>query len=232
MEKPRFYNIGRGVYTLAEAQLLTGVPTWSIRRWTGGYTYKYRGEYFSMPPVIGRRPDDGDPVLSFADLVEVRFLNAFRSHGASWRAIRIASREAQKLLKLTHPFSTNLFRTDGRTILGKVNKDPEDVALLDMLTNQYAFERVVKPFLYDGLDFDDDFVASRWWPLGKKRRVVIDPERSFGAPIGVKSGIPTSIIYKAMKAEDSIEFVSRWYKISKAEIKDAVTFEARPRLAA
>ncbi len=225
---PEFVNVGRGVYTLVEAEHLTKVPRWSIRRWTRGYSYLEGGERHYVPPVVGRDSNsDSGPILNFADLVEVRFLHAFRSHGVSWKAIRISAQGAKELLGRPHPFSTKLFRTDGRTILGDVGRATKDKALLDMVTNQYTFERVVEPYLYSELDFDDMNDPTRWWPLGRKRRVVIDPLRSFGAPIGVKSGIPTKILSNAVEAEKSMQFVARWYDVSVSEIKDALAFETR-----
>jgi uncharacterized protein (DUF433 family) len=225
---PHFINVGRGVYTLAEAEYLTRVPRWSIRRWTRGYSYIHRGERLYVPPVIGRdETTDTGPVLNFADLVEVRFLHAFRSHGVSWHAIRVAAYEAKELLGRTHPFSTKLFKSDGRTILGEIGRETNDKVLLDMVSSQYTFEAVVKPYLYAELEYGDFDNPKQWFPLGQTRLVVIDPLRSFGAPIVIKSGIPTRILSNAVKTENSVDFVARWYDASLEEVKDAVEYESR-----
>jgi hypothetical protein len=44
---------------------------------------------------------------------------------------------------------------------------------------------------------DLDVEITRWWPLGKQRSVVLDPQRSFGAPIASGSGIPTATLVLA-----------------------------------
>ena len=79
----RFSTIGRGVYSLSEATVLTGVNRHRIRRWTHGYVFKYHGAIQTMPPIIGQEfGADGLPLLSFADLIEIRFLDAFWRNGS------------------------------------------------------------------------------------------------------------------------------------------------------
>jgi hypothetical protein len=119
-----FINVGRGVYTLAEASRLTKVNRYRISRWTRGYTFSHHGKRQSMPPLIGRAPGSLEsPILTFSDLIEIRFLDAFRQHGVSTRALRIASERAKELLGRHHPFSTQIFKSDGRTILAEITKD-------------------------------------------------------------------------------------------------------------
>lgn len=223
-----FNNVGRGVYMLAEASLLTGVDRHRISRWSRGYTFAYRGTRLTMPPIIGREPEPGEPpILTFADLIEIRFLDAFRQKGVSTKALRIASQRAKELLGRHHPFSTQIFKSDGRTILAEITKETGDKALLDILSDQFVFETVIASYLYAGLDFNELKEPARWWPMGKDRAVVIDPRRSFGAPIVSKAGIPTKILKNAVDAEKSVEFVAKWYGAEIDEVKDAVEFESK-----
>jgi uncharacterized protein (DUF433 family) len=223
-----FSNIGRGVYTLAEASVLTDVNRHRISRWTRGYTFSYRGSRQTMPAIIGRDLEVLEsPILTFADLIEIRFLDAFQREGVSSKALRIASQRAKEYLGRHHPFSTQIFKSDGRTILAEITKETGDKVFLDIVNDQYVFENVIGSYLYSGLDFNDLKEPARWWPLGKNRAVVIDPRRSFGAPIVAKAGIPTKILNSAVNAEKSIEFVAKWYGVEVAEVKDAVQFECK-----
>lgn len=223
-----FSNVGRGVYTLTEASLLTGVNRHRISRWCRGYTFEYRGTRLTMPPIIGREPEPGEPpILTFADLIEIRFLDAFRQKGVSTKALRIASQRAKELLGRHHPFSTQIFKSDGRTVLAEVTKETGDKALLDIMSDQFVFETVLAPYLYAGLDFNELKEPTRWWPLGKDRSVVIDPRRAFGAPIIARAGIQTKILSSAVNAEQSVEFVAKWYGVEVQEVTDAVQFETK-----
>jgi uncharacterized protein (DUF433 family) len=223
-----FTNVGRGVYTLSEASLLTGVNRHQISRWTRGYAFSYHGSRQTMPPIIGRDLESLEsPILTFADLIEIRFLDAFRREGVSSKALRIASQRAKEYLGRHHPFSTQIFKSDGRTILAEITKETGDKVFLDIVNDQYVFENVIGSSLYSGLDFNDLKEPARWWPMGRDRAVVIDPRRSFGAPIVTKGGIPTKILNSAVNAEKSIEFVANWYGVEVNEVKDAVQFESK-----
>lgn len=228
MVKPgKFVMIGQGTYSLADAQRITGVPSDTIRRWTRGYEYRYKKQTRYSPPIIGTKtPEvDGTPTLNFADLMEVRFLNVFRKYGVSARIIRIASRRAQELLGRPRPFSTKIFKTDGRTILADFVHETGDRQLLELVQDQYEFTKVVDPFLYHGIEFNDMQEPERWWPLGSDREVVIDPARAFGAPIAAASGIPTRVLAAGVDAEQSVDLVARWYRVTPEQVNDAVEFE-------
>ena len=228
-----YQAIGRGVYDLAEAEQLTKVPKQRIKRWSVGYDYRYKGELRHTPAIIATTlpHENGTPILDFSDLLEVRFLNAFKEHGVSLKAIRIAAQHAKELLGRHHPFSTRIFKTGGQTILAEVVRETEgetaDKHLIDLVKNQYVFREIISPSLYAGFDFNELEEPFRWWPLGKGRRVVLDPQRAFGAPIVVESGVPTRILYNSMKAEQSLEFVADLYEVKRQEVIDAVEFEER-----
>lgn len=224
-----FRLIGRGLYSLPEAERLTGVPRSRIRRWTAGYSFRYRGERIYSPPVVAAdlAAVAGAPAIDFADLLEVRFLDAFRRHGVSMPAIRLAAERAKELLGRHHPFSTKIFKTDGRTIMAEIVPGVGDRVLLDLVRNQFAFEKIVAPYLYEGIEFNRLKEPERWWPLGEERRVVLDPHRSFGAPICVE-GVPTQILAGSMQAEENAAVVSRLYEVSLDSVNDALSFEAHP----
>ena len=185
------------------------------------------GEERYSPPIIGAEINsiDGQTVLNFLDLIEVRFLDAFHKHGVSWKAIRIAAQRAKELLDRTHPFSTKKFKTDGKTILAEFVAETGDRVLWDMIKNQYEFKKVIAKYLYGGLDFNELEIPSRWYPLGKKNSVVVDPSRGFGAPIAKKSGIPTRILFQSYLSMKSFEEVARWFETDVTSVRDAVRFE-------
>jgi len=199
-----------------------------ISRWTRGYSFPYHGSRQTTPAIIGRVSDSAEsPILTFADLIEIRFLEAFRQKGVSTKALRIASQRAKELLGRHHPFSTQIFKSDGRTILAEITKETGDRALLDILGDQFVFETVIASYLYAGLDFNELKEPARWWPLGNDRSVVIDPRRAFGAPIIARTGVPTKILNSAVNAEQSVEFVAKWYGVKIDEVTDAVQFETK-----
>jgi uncharacterized protein (DUF433 family)/DNA-binding transcriptional MerR regulator len=218
--------LGIGIYTAAQAARLTGIPAQSLRRWARGYRYPYRGAVRAQQPLIRAQLPDLDDAfaLGFLDLMEARFIHAFRKHGVSLHAIRLAADEARQVLRTSHPFSRHAFKTDGRTIFAEIADDARDPTLLDLVRRQYAFRRVLAPYLYEGLEFDADEPA-RWRPMPGNRRVVIDPDRQFGQPIVERDGVPTEVLAASFQAEQSLDRVARWFEVEKNSVRAAVEFE-------
>lgn len=219
--------VGTGLYTVKEAEALTGVPAAAIRRWLRGYEYHHHGGRTAMPPVWASDTPATESTfgLSFLDLMEVRFVHAFRKHHVSWNAIREAARRACEIYGSTHPFSMKRFKTDGKRIFAELERE-RDIQLLDINREQFVFHNVVERSLYVGIEFDDG-QAARWFPLYPQKKVVIDPERAFGRPIVDKTGIPAEILAKAAEVEGSIATAARWYDVSVSSVKAAIEFQRR-----
>ncbi len=219
--------IGIGLYTASEAARLARLPTQSVIRWTMGYRYQRDGGIHEQPPIVRRDLSETDyaAALSFRDLMEVRFIGAFRHEGVSLQAIRIAAERTAEMYGHSHPFSTSRFKTDGNRIFEEI-PHLDDVKLLDVNRWQYAFHSIVKPTLYGGFEFEFDHVA-RWFPEHPKRRIVIDPQRSFGRPIIAEQGIPTDVLAKAVEVEGSEKEIAKWYDVPVGAVNDAVEFEQK-----
>jgi len=214
---------------MAEAGRLTGVSVRNLRRWARGYTYRYRGQDRRSSPIIGTGLEqrEADPILEFRDIIEVRFLSAFRKAGVSWSVIRRVAARVHQVIQHTHPFATRVFRTDGNTILLElISKDEMDHRLVDLLRDQYEWERVVRAYLIaEKVEFSDAQEPIRWWPLGPERRVVVDPARAFGAPIVSREGVQTYLLAKAVGVEGDVGLVADWYRVEPDAVRDAIDFE-------
>jgi uncharacterized protein (DUF433 family) len=221
--------VGVGLYRLREASKLTGVPAARVSRWVNGYTFTCRGmDRHSEPVWVRQIPDiDGAPVLGFQDLMELRFVDAFRRYGVSFQTIRLAAERASQLFATSHPFSTRRFRTDGRTVFLALADETGEQVLIDLKRNQHAFSKVLEPYLYAGLDFSPSGQAQRWWPSSGQRQIVLDPNRSLGKPIVAGEGIATSVLAEAFEVERSFERVAAWYEVAPQSVRAAVEFEAQ-----
>jgi uncharacterized protein (DUF433 family) len=220
--EPHFLNTG--LYTVSEAARLTRIPAGKIRRWIRGYTFR-KGESVRHSDAVWQteiKPLDDKAALSFRDLLELRFVDAFIKAGVSWVTMRRAHTAAQEELKTTHPFCSKRIATDGKNILLKQAEEDSDEALINLVTDQREFSRIVQDFLKE-LEFSGDDIV--WWPLGKNRQIVVDPRRNFGQPTVAKSGVPATTLARSVKANSSIDIVARWYEAQRDEVRDAVEFE-------
>ena len=218
--------LGVGLYSIREAARISRVPAEHIRRWLWGSRSVAGGEIreSSVPLWTPELPAlDHARALSFRDLVEVQFVHRFRQEGLSLQSIRKTIGVAAKLLQESYPLSSVKFKTDGKTILAQVIEPGERGYVFDLATGQYLLEFILD-YLYDALEYSEFDDLVRWWPLGKDRRVVIDPRRSFGRPI-IEEGVPTAILAGSFKAEGSVVAVARWFEIPERSVEDALDFE-------
>ena len=228
--------LGIGLYTVPEAARLTGIPPGRLRRWLRGYSYRSGEAVAISEPVWQCQLPEIDSTLGlgFLDLMEARFIDAFRKADVPWHVIRLCAERARELCGADHPFATRRFRTDGRTIFAETADQAGEAQLLDLAKSQFAFGQVIAPSLYAGIEFCDRDMPVRWWPLGPQSPIVIDPARSFGQPIVSTAGIPTSVLADAIEAEGSVAKVARLFRIPPQSVHAALRFEQRmaDRLAA
>jgi uncharacterized protein (DUF433 family) len=226
--------LSRGAYSASEGLRLlnysrTASPVQhvsrnTVARWLRGYSLGTDGERYSEPLWKPDYSNEDDVIeFSFRDLIELRFVKAFRDAGLSLPAIRECYQRAAEEVRDDRPFSTQKFRTDGRTIFLEITKGLHEAKLIDLRRRQNVFRTIVEPSLKD-LEFDATAVA-RWFP-NERKSIVIDPTRSFGRPIA-QSGVPTEVLHRAFKAEGSVQKVVWLYNVSTIEIKDAIAFEQR-----
>jgi uncharacterized protein (DUF433 family) len=235
--------LGRGAYSATQALRLLNfsrpgiapsdrVSRNTVARWLRGYEHGGDADVTTnkgySPPLwqLDYFNQDDDLIeVSFRDLIELRFVKAFRDIGLSLIAIRECYQRAAEEVHDARPFSTRRFRTDGKTIFLEITEGMKEGKLVDLRRRQNVFKTIVEPSLRD-LEFEASTVA-RWFPLGiGKRAVVIDPSRSFGRPI-VRVGVPTEVLVDAVKVEGSIEAVAALYDVPKGDVRSAIDFERR-----
>jgi uncharacterized protein (DUF433 family) len=111
--------LGLGYYTVPEAARLLKAPARNISRWLGGYSYQAPdGRVTTVTPLwTPQLPGYEHHIeLGFRDLIELKFVVAFLNAGLGLKTIRYCLKVARELVGSDHPFSTNRFKTDGRTI--------------------------------------------------------------------------------------------------------------------
>lgn len=233
METPDL--LGKGIYSFSNAARIVDAYPQSVRRWSEGYSFKSRNkEGRSTSPPLLLTPTtqyDEHSVLTFEQLVEILFVRLFRAQGVAMPVIRAAALRASRLFDSEHPFAFEGLKTDGREIFHIIASDVDDLsqaAIAESLAKgQMIMADMALPY-FRKLRYDN-LVASQYWPLGEDRKIVIDPERSFGEPIDASTGTPTRIMYGRFNAGDPVERVAYWYNASQESVRDAIEFETQAR---
>jgi uncharacterized protein (DUF433 family) len=218
--------LGIGIYSIPEAARISRVPASYIKRWLWGYKYVVKGQVHRAGPLWAPQLPEIDHAraLTFRDLIEIQFVYRFRQRGISLQTIRKTIGLATELLDRTFPLSSVKFKTDGKKVFAEVIEDPAERGyVFDLRTGQYLLSYVLD-YLYDALEYSEFDELVRWWPLGKDRRVIVDPRRSFGRPI-VPEGVQTNILVSSFRTEGDIKAVASWFEISESSVSDALEFE-------
>jgi uncharacterized protein (DUF433 family) len=225
--------LGTGIYSPSEAAALLKAPAAEVRRWAFGYTRVRDGAPKRYEPLIHTQlPElDGQQALTFIELVEMMFIKGFREAGVSWKTIHEAAGVAARLFETEHPFAMRQFFADPGGVYALLREVDGGESLVSLVGNgQHVFTELVRPYLGQ-LEFAPSDVPTRWWPLGKEGRVVVDPAVSFGQPIVAEAGIPTRILAEALAAETeydprtALERVAWVYKVPERHVHAATRFE-------
>lgn len=209
--------VGAGLYSIADASRIVGAHPETLRRWLS-----------QDEGLVCRYFAPETKLLAFVELVELYFINLFRKEGVSLPVIRQVSQAASKRLNADYPFAVKRFDTDGKTVFATLIKAQKGDALVeDLQRSQYVFDVVMRP-LFHNLEYSEmDETVVRFWPRGKKGRIVLDPLRKFGKPIDAETGVSTGAIYDAVVAGEGQNpaVVARWLGIPRAAVRAAVEFE-------
>jgi uncharacterized protein (DUF433 family) len=208
------------LYSYAEADRVAGVSRGTSKRWIEGYNYRNPGgARRHLAPVTPGRVSAGEGV-SFADLVEIVAIGSFKQHGFTVPTIRRIVANCQQQFGERYPLSTQMFKSDGRDVFVSRESGLHDVL---RSKGQLAWDEVLAPFLAT-LDYRESF-AHRWWPLGRLRPVVVDPEYGFGLPVIAETGVRTETVRERFEVGDSIDQISFDFNLTAIQVESAIQFE-------
>ena len=218
-DAPRY--LGIGLYSIFEAAHIIGAKTSDLRRWLHRDSYKVRGKQYRRVPFVARSLPGQPDVVTFLELIELRVIKAFRDRGVRMRRIRTTARRLAAQWDTEFPFSAAKFKTDGIYIYTDLEGELEEGS-----SGQLPLDVVLGPFL-SNIDYRMDGTAWRYWPRGRSGRVVLDAERQFGHPIDAETGVPTNVLYRAVKAnpDDDWRTVAQWYGVPPAAVGSAFAYE-------
>jgi len=221
--------LGTGIFTIPEAARLLQVSDTKVRGWVQGYRSAQVGPL--IEPEIEKQGRSS--ALSFTNLMEARFIDAFAQLGVHVRAIRAVLDEAKSFVQHPHPFATDtIFKTDGSRIFAEVASRTRDSQLYDLSKRNWAIKEVLEPWLKGAVIYDDGGMAQTWQPRPNRTpNIIVDPRFAFGRPIVRGAAVPTGTLLEAFIAEGDIQIdraysnVAIWFGVSEAVVRESVDFE-------
>jgi len=212
-------KIGIGIYTSSEISKILRVPynkvyTWMNKYWDGKLGLNYGSQYSWQT--------DGTRSVSFHTFVEFYVMMRFSEAGVKPKQVLQAHSELVKMYNTAFPFAhkdvLDNIRCDGTRIFLENKQGTIE------LNGKRQFELSIIKMFFVKLDFDKDDLASRYWPMGKDKGVVVDPKRKFGRVILNKKNIYPEVLYNHHKAGDSIIYLAAIYELDERDIIDAIEY--------
>jgi uncharacterized protein (DUF433 family) len=217
-----------GIYTVPEVARLVRAPQPDVRVWIEGHTGK-------QDPVITNQLGrvGGKMAVSFANLMELRFIARFAAAGIGLREIRNILQEAQRTLRHPHPFATHtVFKTDGKKIVADIARKNGLNLIYDLKSKNYEMPTVVMKSFKENVVFDPQGEAIAWTPRPDiAPNVIVHPRLSFGRPVLKQSHIPTDTVAKAVNVEGNVRFVADIFDIQERHVREAIKFEQHMKAA-
>jgi len=212
-------KLKNGIYTVPDVSKILRLPYQKVNYWVNKYWDNELGGTFK-----GKYSwtIENTRAVSFHTLIEFYVFYHLSEVGVKPKDVLKAHIELSKLFDTPFPFaSKNILgsiRTTGKKVFLESNKG---IVSLDGI-RQFNLD-FIKIF-FKNLDFDNELVAARFWPLGKERSILIDPRRQFGHPVLGLTNIYPETIYNLYKAGEPIEFLAFTYEIDKKVINDAIEY--------
>lgn len=219
MDFENYVKINNGIYTVPEVAKILRLPYQKVSYWINKYWDNELGKIFEGKYSWSI---DNNRAVSFHTLIEFFVFYHLNEVGVKPSDVLKAHIELSKLFDTPFPFAMKNILENIRTTGKKVFLESKQgiISLDGVRQFNLDFIRV----FFKNLEFDGDCVATRFWPLGKDRSILIDPRRQFGHPVLELTNIYPETIFNMYKAGESIEFLAFTYELDKKAIKDAIEY--------
>lgn len=214
----------RDFYPIREAARLLSVPESTLRWWLEGQTK--RGKTYL--PVLRDQPS-GSGLVTWGEFVEAGFLSAYRHKDVPLGEVRIFIDSLRQKLGIPYPLAHfRPFVSSSRRLVIDLQESaglsPEFALALEVSTGQLVLSGASETFLAK-VEFapDENQPAVRVFPSGRKSPVVIDANKSFGAP-NIR-GIRTDVLAELVDAGEDPAQVAHDFGLTVPLVKAAVAFE-------
>lgn len=207
-------EIGKGIYTISDLSEILKVSKSKVRYWLNTYVRDI------LPSITGHKyvfDEEKGLFVNFKSLLQLYVFIELKKRGHKKKDIIEMYKFIAKKYQTNYPFATKQILSVGSEIL--INGDSG----LINYKFQLSFDKLLKDYI-EKIDFDSHGNAIRFYPLGMKRSIVVDPEIQFGSPTIKGTRIDVRTIAECFEAGDSKKLISKAYNLKLKEINDAIDF--------
>jgi uncharacterized protein (DUF433 family) len=213
-------KIGNGIYTIPEISKILRLPNPKVNRWIKQFWDGKIGNEYNQRYSWNI---DLTKAVSFHTLIELYSFYQLSSVGVRSNKILEAHSILSKQFSTAFPFAnSNILqgiKTDGKNVFFDIG----DQRIYSLDTSR-QFNLGFISIFFKKLDFDDDSLASRLWPIGKEKSIVCDPKRKFGLPVINNKNIYPETIFDMHEAGDSVDFLTKTYSLTETQVQHAIEY--------
>lgn len=208
------YKVGEGLYTARDIATILNLPNSRVRYWLSKYA---REKLPSITGYIYNFEQEKGVYVNFKMFLQIYVFTELRKKGHSNNNILKMYEAISTRYDTDYPFADYKVLSVGSKLM---LEDGEDIFDSKM---QLSLKDILKSYI-ERIEFDNKGLAIRYFPLGKEKSIVVDPQIQNGSPTIKGTRINAKTIFLLHEAGDSIKDISYHYDISEEEIKDAIDF--------
>jgi uncharacterized protein (DUF433 family) len=212
-------KLGEGIYLIKDVSEILLLPYPKVRYWMHEFWDNRFGKANGGAYSFG---ENGNKAVNFFALIEFYTFYQLRIQGVSSQQIQRAHQIIAKELNTPFPFATAEISTDGKRIW---YEKLENIIKADG-RKQFDFKKLISPFLHR-IEFDNNNIATRFFPLEKSKNIVVDPKHQFGQPTISGRNINVATIKKLFDGGESKENISVLYNLKSSQVDDALRYYKR-----
>jgi uncharacterized protein (DUF433 family) len=210
-------KLGNGIYSIPDLALILQLPQQKVRRWLNNFWdlrlgNKYEGRY--------SWGNGREKATNFLTLIEFYVFYQLRENKVSAKTILEAHELMAQQLNTPYPFASAEVLTEGRNIFYTLQ---DGTTLYADKSRQIVIKKAIESFCRK-IEFSNEKLAKRYWPLGKNHEIVVDPQHQFGQPVINGTNINASVIYSMYESGEPISAIGILYDLTERQVNDAIAF--------
>jgi|SRR6185312_1327345 uncharacterized protein (DUF433 family) len=208
-------KLGEGIYLPIDVSEILRLPYYKVKYLMNTYWHSY---------TFGEKRNKA---INFYSLIEFYTYYNLRQKGYTSKIIKDFHDMLSKNLHTNYPFaSVRVLTPKAKTAKSKIWYEHLGFYLKGDGKQQPHIPSFVKPFLKQ-VEFGDDLLAKRFYPLHHTNNIVVDPLHQFGQPVINGTNLQTKTIYRLFDAGESKKNICILYDISVDQVDDAIRVHTR-----
>lgn len=202
-------------YSVEDIATILNLPETQVKQWLREFM---KGQIAPDAPET-----EPDLITDFHTLIEFYTFYQLRAQGVWPSKINNAREILADMLHTNYPFATANILTDGKSVF--YNAEIGELIQADQ-TLQLTIQQVVEPFC-KRIEFGDDSLATKLYPLGREAAIQIDPARQSGRPVVGDTEVLSQSVFDFFLHGNSVSVVAERFNITEKEVEDVIVFHEK-----